>query len=142
MSEERTCFICLDSEGDAIQGGCACRGSAGLAHAECRLRLAESKTVLERHSTKVATEWWKCSTCTAHFTGETKQYLSWMLTAHSKRAHQGAPLLARPMGRIFVRSAASASKRTYFARAVISAIAASASRTGHGVRIAGVKGVP
>jgi hypothetical protein len=89
MSEE-TCVICLDTEGDAIQGGCACRGSAGFAHAECRLRVAESKTVLTRHTTKVATEWWKCSTCTAHFTGETKRYLSSKLTAlssaHSRNA--------------------------------------------------------
>jgi tetratricopeptide (TPR) repeat protein len=88
MSEERTCFICLDSEGDAIQGGCACRGSAGIAHVECRLRLAESKTVLTRHATKVATEWWKCSTCTSHFTGETKRYLSRKLTALSS-SHSG-----------------------------------------------------
>ena len=88
MSEERTCVICLDTEGEAIQGGCACRGSAGLAHVECRLRLAESKTILTRHTTKVATEWWKCSTCTSHFTGETRRYLSSKLTALSS-AHSG-----------------------------------------------------
>ena len=70
------CVICLDgSEAAAaapIQGGCACRGGAGLAHVECRLRLAEAKTSRAR----VATEWWRCSTCNAHFTGETRRFLS------------------------------------------------------------------
>ena len=38
--------------------------------------MAESKTSLAR----VATEWWRCATCKAHFTGETKRYLSSQLT--------------------------------------------------------------
>ena len=75
-ADEDACVICLGSEGTPIQGGCACRGSAGLAHVECRLREAESKDTMNR----VATEWWRCSTCKAHFTGETKRYLSRRLT--------------------------------------------------------------
>lgn len=75
-ADEDSCVICLGSDGAPIQGGCACRGSAGLAHVECRLREAESKDRMNR----VATEWWRCSTCKTHFTGETKRYLSRQLT--------------------------------------------------------------
>lgn len=81
VESEDACVICLDSEGEPTQGGCACRGSAGLAHVECRLRLAEAKTSLVR----VATDWWMCSTCKANFTGETKRYLSSQLTLRAAR---------------------------------------------------------
>ena len=76
VESDDVCVICLDSEAEPIQGGCACRGSAGLAHVECRRLVAESKTSM----TRVATEWWRCATCKAHFTGETKRYLSSQLT--------------------------------------------------------------
>ena len=63
-AEGAACAICLDTSPPPIQSGCACRGDAGLAHIECRLRSAASQQALQ--GTIV---WRQCQTCKQDFTG-------------------------------------------------------------------------
>ena len=53
------CFICLSDEPPPIQSGCACRGDAGLAHVECRVKAA---------SHRYSSEFIRCQTCGQRFT--------------------------------------------------------------------------
>ena len=56
------CIICLENDPQPIQSGCACRGHAGLAHIECRIKVAEHA---QQSSTDYwgAKEWTECGTC-------------------------------------------------------------------------------
>ena len=69
------CTTCLESDPPPIQGGCACRSDAGLAHVGCRVKAAESKTRM------VNDDWRVCSTCKQKFTGSMQQQLSIALSA-------------------------------------------------------------
>ena len=61
------CFICFEesTEGSTppIQSGCACRGDAGLAHLDCRVKAAEARF-------PPPSVWWVCQTCNQPFTGD------------------------------------------------------------------------
>ena len=75
-----SCVICLESEPVPIQSGCACRSDAGLAHAACRIRLAEST-----HD-GVNTHWVRCSTCEQRFTGPMLSELSRTFSSSAPRS--------------------------------------------------------
>lgn len=53
------CWLCLESEGELLQTGCACRGSSGIAHLSC-LVLAATHDV---------DSWTTCPTCCQFYTG-------------------------------------------------------------------------
>lgn len=59
-SGARCCWVCCESAPPLLATGCACRGSAGLAHLACLVEAA-------RHSVQL---WTTCPTCTQEFTGE------------------------------------------------------------------------
>ena len=61
---EGPCIICLDGDPRPIQSGCACRGDAGLAHVECRVKDAAHRM---KNRGDIA-RWWKCGTCGQVFT--------------------------------------------------------------------------
>ena len=59
-SRDDECCICYDSDPlDLLPGGCACRGSARLAHVACRTSAAETKHELTRNPEA----WTACATC-------------------------------------------------------------------------------
>ena len=62
------CIICLSDDGPPhpVQGGCACRGSAGLAHLACRVTSARH---LEEMKDRAV--WYECGTCRQEYTGVT-----------------------------------------------------------------------
>ena len=64
-SDEDVCLICLEASPPPIQSGCACRGPAGLAHPDCRVKAAEA-LVRRKGSNRW---WWTCQTCEQEFTG-------------------------------------------------------------------------
>jgi hypothetical protein len=57
-------MICLDGGGLLLRKGCACRGSAALAHARCLARAAAS-----HFARRGERAWSECQTCGQHFTG-------------------------------------------------------------------------
>ena len=63
--DEDVCFICFESSHPPIQSCCACRGAAGLAHDECRVKAAD--TLVRRTGQDMW--WWTCQTCEQEFTG-------------------------------------------------------------------------
>ena len=54
------CWICCEGGTDLLHTGCACRGSAGLAHARC----------LEQAAVHDVNRWTTCPTCKQQWTGE------------------------------------------------------------------------
>ena len=63
-SNERLCFICLQGGASVVQSGCACRGDAGRAHPDCRVKAAQALVKREDWM------WWfTCQTCKQEFTG-------------------------------------------------------------------------
>ena len=54
------CWICCEGGKDLLHTGCACRGSAGLAHARC----------LEQAAVHDVNRWTTCPTCRQQWTGE------------------------------------------------------------------------
>ena len=64
-SDEDVCLICLEASPPPIQSGCACRGLAGLAHLDCRVKAAQALVKRKRRN-----RWWfTCQTCKQVFTG-------------------------------------------------------------------------
>ena len=72
-ADDARCFICFDGiteEGARpIRSGCACRGEAGLAHLECRVKDAEARGPAPH-------VWWLCATCKQPFTGPMRMGLA------------------------------------------------------------------
>lgn len=64
--DERRCWVCCEAEGELLETGCACRGSAGLAHTSCLVSAA-------KHNVNI---WNSCPTCKQFFTGEMDLALS------------------------------------------------------------------
>lgn len=64
MARESLCIICLDSDPQPIQSGCACRSDTGLAHVGCLVEKA-----LAQRAHRGARVWWECQTCEQMFTG-------------------------------------------------------------------------
>ena len=63
-SDKNRCFICLENSPSLIQSGCACRGDAGRAHPDCRVKAAQA--LVKRKDWR----WWfTCQTCEQEFTG-------------------------------------------------------------------------
>lgn len=70
--EPGLCFICLEATPPLVASGCACRGTAALAHVSCRVRAARA-LVLQKRSFK----WWSaCPTCQQPLTGEMHEGLA------------------------------------------------------------------
>jgi hypothetical protein len=61
------CTICLESDPEPIQSGCACRGDAGLAHVDCRVKAVEYK---QSSTGQREFAWLDCPTCKHEFTGQ------------------------------------------------------------------------
>ena len=63
--EPPCCTICLDGGDEPlpIQGGCGCRGDAGLAHVACKAEMNAHK------GDGYHTGWWECPTCGQGYTG-------------------------------------------------------------------------
>lgn len=87
------CFICLQESPPPIRTGCACRGSAGVAHPEC---LRDSATFQEQHRPHA---WTKCQTCNHDYTGELQIALTqaWVSEATNR---QDADKLAAESARL------------------------------------------
>ena len=66
------CIICLDTDPRPMQSGCACRGDAGLAHANCRAEAAAHRFKHQREYN----EWTGCGTCGQDFTGVMRMELA------------------------------------------------------------------
>jgi tetratricopeptide (TPR) repeat protein len=76
------CVLCLGSEPPPMQSGCACRGEAGLAHAECRIAAA-----LAQAAARGPQVWQACQTCRKPFSGAMFKRLA---LARLERAPAGA----------------------------------------------------
>ena len=68
------CPICLEGHPELLPRGCACRGSAGVAHVDCLVKLAQHHALgAEPDSDSL---WWKCGTCLLAFGGQMNLALS------------------------------------------------------------------
>ena len=79
-SDDVSCPICLESEGELLQRGCGCRGDSGwvLVHAECIKQVATHGEEWKG--------WQTCGTCTQLFTGAGQHGLAipWWATVASR----------------------------------------------------------
>ncbi|KAL1528425.1 hypothetical protein AB1Y20_009773 [Prymnesium parvum] len=77
MAEELCCWVCCDGpdRAELLPMGCACRGSAGLAHVACLVLAAEHNV----------NSWTSCPTCKQEYTGRVDVLLAearWELVRH------------------------------------------------------------
>jgi hypothetical protein len=83
------CLFCLEKDPPPIQSGCACRGDAGLAHVECRVKDAQH----EERANISTLKWTNCSTCKQMFSsamqmGLAREHWSEVLRLGLPPAHQ------------------------------------------------------
>ena len=90
--ESQQCTVCLEEcerggdspDGRLLQGGCACRGAAGLAHVQCRVKVAEHADEGDNAAYNAA--WAVCGVCNQGYTGETMLQLARALMARWEHA--------------------------------------------------------
>lgn len=69
-AEDCTCYICLESDGDLIPLGCACRGSAGKAHLACIIEAHDAKEGKDFEKFSKISHWETCLICKHSYTGK------------------------------------------------------------------------
>ena len=74
--EEHQCYICWEAGTTAnpIRRDCGCSGSAGLAHVECLIEAARTRSG-DSLLDPILRQWAKCNQCQEPYTGETKEAL-------------------------------------------------------------------
>ena len=64
------CFVCLETEGERVHGGCACRGSAGFGHVACFVEAVKAAASAATHrGASGSSPWLQCGICDHDFTG-------------------------------------------------------------------------
>ena len=64
----KTCYVCLTG-GPGLVRGCACRGTAGVAHVHCHVERCRAAFDDELRRSTFKREWTKCQTCGRDFQG-------------------------------------------------------------------------
>jgi hypothetical protein len=97
------CFICLQDNPEPIATGCACRGSAGYAHADCKINHARLAYLANPAALISLSLWNKCPTCNQLYTGHTQEGLARGLIAFAREPEPGRAAMGGLATRLWFR---------------------------------------